>query len=240
MFSSYIINQKQTIALNWTQKKNLIHWWNQQSHLYTENEIDFDFYFQDTNQKVWDRRKIIYELLDKNDAKVLDIGSGIATHDLFVSKIYPEYQFYLLDKSQSQIPASTIFSIKKNIAYNEVFQNRFFYYNNWDPTLDAIKNSGIDINRFNFVNPDNKLTEKVDIILSMASWLWHYYDKSYENYVDNLLNPGGFLAIDYRNHPHNIKLHEFVEKYSLSLIDEIPIVLNEKDLGSTMIYRKNK
>lgn len=117
---------------------------------------------------------------------VIDIGSGIGMEDLFLQP-YTKGTFYLLDKDEIT-----------NQPYN-AFNLNYSFYNNKTCTIDAIKTSGLDINSFKFLTPDDVWPVTFDIIMSNSSWCWHYPFEVYWKKVKSSLKPNGKLYLDISN-----------------------------------------
>lgn len=135
----------------------------------------------------------------EKDQHILDIGSGIGLEDLFLQK-YTGNNFYLLDKDENTLSSDYKF-----------FDSNYAFYNNKECTLDAIKTSNLDINKFKFLTPEDPWDISFDVIMSNSSWCWHYPFETYWEKVKQHLKTGGKLYIDIshqalRNTPNLIKI----------------------------------
>lgn len=142
------------------------------------NEIFFEFNF-------------LIPYLPKRVNSVLDIGCGVAIFDVLLYKYYgDQINIYLLDKSQVDD--------KKHPGYRS--DDRF--YSSMSEAVKLLTSNG--------VSPDNIKTQevnkkysidfnaKIDLIISMASWGFHYPIETYLDKVYQMLNNDGTLIIDVR------------------------------------------
>lgn len=131
------------------------------------------------------------KFLDKHitintESKVLDIGSGIGILDLFWH-LHSGSTFYLLDKDIIE---------PKN---KECFSENYSFYNKRSCTVDAINTSNLNANNFIFLDPNSQLDIDFDVIMSHASWCWHYPFKTYWDKIKYKLKSGGKLFLDISN-----------------------------------------
>ena len=115
----------------------------------------------------------------------------------------PNSTFYLLDDT-GEWPAELH---PASIAFSE---NHPFYHS-WDVVKDAINTSDFDKNRFHFLNPESIFPEDADLIMSSASWCWHYSKDQYWDRVMKSLKVGGKLLLDIRILPDRDIINEISE-----------------------------
>lgn len=169
------------LTVKYSDARNFIHWKRLQRR-YCWQILGNDTSFANITERQEIRR---FEMLTKalsgisENAKILDIGSGIATSDLFLSLAFPKTTYYLIDKEGQTIP-------------NSYFQpdNQDFIHS-WEPVTDAIQTTGLEPSRFTFLDPDDDWPEKVDFIFSLGSYCWHYPLQTYWDKIRNNLNVGG-------------------------------------------------
>jgi SAM-dependent methyltransferase len=148
--------------------------------------------------------------------KVIDVGSGVSTTDLVASKYNPTTEFYLVDKEE--------FTRHTNGLY---YQDVHGHYNSWTVVEDGINSSGLDRNKFNFLDPNDEWPQDVDLILSTFSWCWHYPKEVYWNKVMSSLKIGGFLLLDVLNVPDIDVVKEISKEF-----DSSPTVISRMKMDS--------
>ena len=142
------------------------------------------------------RMNSLWSVLDSLPANstIVDIGAGNSLIDLFIQLCYKEknFKFVLLDGDNS-------YPDEVNVDGN-LYTPTFKPYNNWD-FLDK----AIQLNNFppeNFIKQDpyrpfeGPFEGSVDLIMSFASWCWHYPVDVYYDFVNKHLRTGGYLYIN--------------------------------------------
>ncbi len=131
--------------------------------------------------------------LPENCRSVLDIGCGVAGIDIFLFEHFgssEEIDFYLLDKS----------SIEEKVFYK--FEEKGAFYNSLAVAKDLLEKNGIRPDKIHTmeVTPDNRINinNKVDLVISLISWGFHYPVATYIERVHKILNDKGRLIMDIR------------------------------------------
>ncbi len=196
-FALIVKSQKGNLVVRWNDAISLAKYANIQSGFYLSEKQSFNVElleqkFTAWNQMFWDQRERQGMFDYPDNARVLDIGSGISVIDLLLYSYIPNSTFYLLDNegwddkfSELGIP---------NISYGENYP----IYNSWAPVTDAIESSGFDKNRFRFLDTNSTFPEDLDVITSYLSWCFHYPKEIYWNQVQESLKVGGKLILDVR------------------------------------------
>lgn len=198
-----ITTDKGDLSVKWKDVNELAKWSNMQAGLYLQNQPSslqlFFEYFPRWYQHFWNQRyeQGVFDLPE--GAKIIDIGSGVAVIDLLLASYIPNSQFWLVDKEG--------FAFKPGIYYDENYP----MYHNWSPVLDGLKTTGIDTNRFTFLNEQSNFPEDVDCVTSYLSWGWHYPVETYWDKAYNSLKKGGKLVMDIRALEHKDVLGEISE-----------------------------
>ena len=103
--------------------------------------------------------------------RVLDIGSGMAGIDVFLSRRYPGAEIHLLDKQGV--------SSRINAGYNDSAE-KFAHYNDFMLAQELLRQNGVqntivchDMRRDPFPDMD------FDIVVSLLSWGFHYPIETY-------------------------------------------------------------
>lgn len=178
------------LKVNWSNVDNLAWYATLQSGLFggAGRHISKQLFFEQfqrwaTNQ--WNHMYDIafYDL--KDNATIIDVGSGIAVTDLLTSQYFPNSNFYLIDKVADEF--------KEGIYFSENYP----FYNSWGPVHDAIRSTNIDPSRFTMQDPDADWPES-DLIISTFSWCFHYPKSTYWKKAMQSLKKGGKLVLDVR------------------------------------------
>lgn len=156
----------------------------------TLNDLKSHQSFNDlATKRYWDDNLELVKSLD-HPKVVLDIGSGIGIFDLYLSQIFPDTKFYLLDKSK----LDSIIGYK--IFVDDI--KDYGFYNNWDVTKDGIKTSGLNQDNFIFLDPSDNIPSNIDAIISTYSWPWHYPLNTYWDRIKDNISSNGKLFLDVR------------------------------------------
>jgi len=136
--------------------------------------------------------------IDKNVKNWLDIGCGLGYINIPIFKKLKSGNMYLLDKSKIEYN-------KRLIKFGNV--KDFGFYNNLDYTKEFLMLNGIPNENINLITPEdiNNIDKKLDLVISLLSWGFHYPFDTYSDYVYNLLNDNGIIIIYCRtNHYQEI------------------------------------
>lgn len=190
------------LRVNWNDANSLALWSNMQAGLYLQDQNSLQTFYEHFPrwyQMFWDSRyqQGVFDLPD--DAKIIDIGSGVAVIDLLLASYLPQSKFYLVDKEG--------FNFQKGIFYDKNYPE----YHNWSPVKDAITATGIDPSRFVMLNEHENFPEEVDCITSYLSWGWHYPKDTYWKKTLDSLKIGGKLVMDIRSLPDRDVVAEISE-----------------------------
>lgn len=134
----------------------------------------------------------IRSFLPKKCDSVLDIGCGVAGLDVFLTKHYSPKNIvlYLLDKTKTE----------KIIYY--MFEEKGAFYNSLEIAQKLLLENNIKKGNINLIeatgNNEIIIRNKIDIVISLFSWGFHYPISIYLNTVYELLNDRGCLIIDIR------------------------------------------
>lgn len=185
-----ITKEQQTLTVEWSDVDNLKHWMAKQrtrsAWLLDKPDSEFFAEYQTWIQTYWSLLEGLGSFELANTANILDIGSGIGVVDLFLAQRFTNSKLTLLDKNS--------FALIAGNQYGALHP----FYNSWDPTLDALKTSNIDLHRFSFITPDDDWPKNCDFISSHFSWCWHYSVFTYLERVYESLNMNGKLLISIR------------------------------------------
>jgi SAM-dependent methyltransferase len=131
---------------------------------------------------------------------VLDIGCGVAGIDVFIQRRYGEddIDFFLLDRSE----------VTPNVFYS--FQSHGAFYNSLEVARTLMTSNGIPAERVHLleVTPamEIRITGKIDLIISLLSWGFHYPVSTYLSRVHELLSDKGVLVMDVRKGSDGVQL----------------------------------
>lgn len=158
----------------------------------------------------------IREFLPENCSKILDVGCGVAGIDVFLNEHYlnNKVDFYLLDKTH----------IEEKVFY--MFEGKGAFYNSLDVAREMLMDNEIRKDKIHLIeaNDDNdiKITnEKMDLVISLISWGFHYPVETYLDKVSNLLSEEGIIIMDIRKNTNGIDVIK--QKFSkFDIIFETP------------------
>lgn len=198
-----IASDKGDLLVRWNDVNELAKWSNIQAGLYLQNQPSnlqlFFEYFPKWYQHFWNQRHAqgVFDL--PNEAKIIDIGSGVSVIDLLLASYIPNSKFWLVDKEG--------FEFRPGVYYDINYP----MYHNWGPVVDAIQASEFNPERFFFLGQDSDFPEDVDCVTSYLSWGWHYPIETYWNKAYNSLKKGGKLVMDLRALEHKDVISELSE-----------------------------
>ena len=200
-----INNNNSQLSLSWTNIEELRKWSRMQlgEAYFPKTLTDYEFMslFEKRIQNNWNRIALNVDITKLK--KIIDIGSGVSTPDLLASKYNPDAEFYLVDKAE--------YTRRMNGIY---YQDIHGHYNSWSVVEDCINSSGLDRNKFNFLDPNDEWPQDVDLILSTFSWCWHYPKETYWNKVLSSLKVGGHLLVDVLNLPDRDVVEEISNEFN--------------------------
>lgn len=121
---------------------------------------------------------------------VMDIGCGLAGPDLALFEIRPELSFLLVDRDEFDDRPHYGFTEDAS-AYNSLSQTKDFLVANG---LPAERVATVDVTTAGF--PEDA---RVDAVISIMSWGFHYPLGTYLSQVHSVLQPGGVVVVDVRD-----------------------------------------
>ena len=124
------------------------------------------------------------------DARVLDLGSGLAVLDILQALRRSDLRFWLVDRNRDEYHVHPVSHGPDHP-----------YYNSWLSVEHLIRANGLDRNRFVLQPPDGPWPRELDLIISTWCWCWHLPLEVYIDAVLNSLALGGKLCVDIR-HQH--------------------------------------
>ena len=138
--------------------------------------------------------------------KTLNIGAGLAFHDIFLSQMTKNIKsFNIIEKSALNYADEIYPTIKEN---NILDVYELSKQNILDNNLSAL------FSFFNEINFNN-MNKKFDLIYSFRSWCFKYEVDVYLDFVLNNLNNNGVLLIDVRN---DFEKKELMNNFKKNLI----------------------
>ena len=133
--------------------------------------------------------KLTFSLIDHKDIrKTISVGSGVGTFELLLSQHLTNSEMFLLDKSE--------FTAVFPITAEKYCSNEHGFYNSWQVTLDAIESSGLDLNKFNFLEPVDEWPSDIDLVVSKGAWCWCFPKEAYWDKMMDSLRIGGTLLLE--------------------------------------------
>lgn len=195
MYTLTINSNKGPLSVSWKDVETLALYASTQAGFYLQDSKDHlelhHTHFRLWNQRFWDQRynQGVFDI--NQNAKIVDIGAGVAVVDLLLYSYVPNSQFYLIDENTWSITPD-------NTPPYVSFSKTYPVYNSWSPVIDAIESSGFDSSRFTMLSPADKFPTDVDIVTSYLSWCFHYPKETYWDKVMGSLKVGGKLVLDVR------------------------------------------
>ena len=123
---------------------------------------------------------------------VLDIGCGVAGIDVFLYRHYAAQhpRLYLLDQTR----------IEKNVFY--LFNTQGAFYNSLDVARRLLIDNSVPDQHIHLIEANSQNTiaveSKIDLVVSLLSWGFHYPVGTYAQQVHAVLNDAGSIILDVR------------------------------------------
>jgi SAM-dependent methyltransferase len=144
--------------------------------------------------------RVIRPALPRTARAILDIGCGLAGIDVLLFRYYrPRAEgegphIYLLDKSE----------VSDRMTYGFSGRNRF--YASLDEARRLLIQNGVPNDKIHLVEVGKQLpwAGDIDLVLSLASWGFHYPLATHLDYVRAVLLNGGVGITDVRNEKESI------------------------------------
>jgi hypothetical protein len=128
-------------------------------------------------------------------ATIVDIGAGNSLVDLALMALFPEKDFkFILVDSDKFILSEKYTS--PDVPWNPEHYNENGYntYNDFSFVKEAIQLNNLPIQNFSFVHPDNFKECSADVIMTFASYAWHYPLETYLDLITAGLKKNGYLS----------------------------------------------
>lgn len=122
-------------------------------------------------------------------ATILDIGAGNSLIDVIINAKFldKKFKFILVDEDNTYPPKD---------PSNEFYKNDYTTYNDWFFIEKLVEVNNMDINSFTKKLPEADWSDTpVDLVISSASWGWHYPIDTYLNKTHTVLKDSGYLYI---------------------------------------------
>ena len=139
----------------------------------------------------------IINFLPKDVNYILDIGSGLGIIDIYLNNHFNNIpKFTLIDKTR----------LEKKVSYG--FDSQGQFYNNFDLTLDFLKDNGIDRERINLIDVDSKeaVDKNFDIVISLLSMGYHYPINQYLDILTKHTHKNTIFIFDIADEYNNFDL----------------------------------
>lgn len=131
--------------------------------------------------------------LPQQCSAILDIGCGIGGIDVLLHRHYAAAgsTFFMLDKTH----------VEDSIYYG--FESNAAFYNSLEVAKEVLTANGVASANIKLIHAtdDNRIEidGRIDLVVSLLSWGFHYPVKTYLQRVYELLRPGGHLILDLRH-----------------------------------------
>lgn len=148
-------------------------------------------------------------------ATIVDIGSGNSLIDVIINARFPDkkFKFILVDEDNTYPPQN---------PSNEFYRNNYTTYNDWFFIKKLIEVNNMDTNSFATKTPEEQWSDQpVDLVISTASWGWHYPVDTYLEKTHGLLKKDGYLYIN-----EVLNIDNSLEKLS-TMFNPIKVTMNK-------------
>ncbi len=126
---------------------------------------------------------------------ILDIGCGLASIDVLLSKHYNQPILYLMDNSE----------VSDKIVYG--YNRKKEYYSCFKATRSLLKANYIkNYNLVDIKNHKYPVYKKIDLVISLLSCGYHYSVNEYLGYINTILSSNGSLILDIREDSDGIEV----------------------------------
>jgi SAM-dependent methyltransferase len=122
------------------------------------------------------------------NARILDLGSGLSVLDIILAQQRSDLRFWLIDRGVDTYQPDTVVT----------HGNDHPWYNSWITVEQQITANNLDRKRFVLQPPDGPWPSELDLILSTWCWCWHVPIETYLDSVLKSLAQGGRLCVDVR------------------------------------------
>ena len=150
-------------------------------------------------------------------ATIVDIGAGNSLVDILINAKFSDkkFKFILVDGDKT-------YPLSNPSSNNSFYQKDYATYNDWFFLKKIVELNNMDNESFVTKVPNETWsTDSVDLVLSTASWGWHYPVDTYSAKVHAMLKDGGYLYIN-----QAINVDFAVEKLS-SLFNPIQVIMDK-------------
>ena len=192
----YILYQRTAYQLFWNQKifkmfhkripRKIYHWFVALEAVLRRKKV-----MRDYTLDILGEYKTIEKHLPEKCRNILDIGCGVAGIDVCIYNHYPQKpNVYLLDKTK----------LDDSIYYS--FNNKAAFYNSLEIAGKVLAENGVDPDHVTLIEVDEKnaidVSSKIDFIISLISWGYHYPVSVYIDQVSKIIAADGVVILDIR------------------------------------------
>lgn len=176
-------------------------------------------------KRIWHIREDLGAFSLPENPRILDVGCGIGTIDLFLYQYLNNPDIFLVDED-----AHT--TLDSNDLKRIYYSTDHPFYNSWEPLVDAIKTTGLNKNKFHLLNTKTDWPDDLDFIMSNFSWCWHYPVEVYMDKVIKSLKNTGKLLLTVR------LTDEFdTVSYISELLNSTPIRIHFLNMDAVPVQR---
>lgn len=168
MYSIKVNTDRGLLELKYSNFENLRQYVRYQIfYLYGVPEQEFNTELSAVLQRQWDRKIELKAFNFDKKIDVLDVGSGVGFLDILLSKYLNNgSKFYLVDESRFT-PVATQFKSQES------------FYNDWSVFEDLVEHSNVSRDDFTLLSTTDEWPEKLDMIMSNHSYMFHYPKELY-------------------------------------------------------------
>ncbi len=151
-------------------------------------------------EELYNELEIIYNEFSGHLAgsglNVLDVGCGLGFIDVIINDNIKDCNFYIFD-SMNSVKAGSVKNFYCNLSLTKEFMCMHGVSSDSIFLVDASR-TGEDV----WTNKDPKCFSglpKMDLVLSMFSWGWHFSLEKYIKEASSITNKGGLLVLECKN-----------------------------------------
>jgi hypothetical protein len=168
-----------------------------------------------------------------NGATIVDIGAGNSLVDLALASLFPEKNFKFILVDIDDFLNTERYKTDTNPWNPEHYnENGYMPYNDWSFVKNTIKLNNLPLENFSFAHPDNFKECSADVVMSFASYGWHYPLETYLDIITAGLKKNGYLSFQPLMNTDNAvgKLNDrFGPAVSLTPFEFDPNVFNARE-----------
>jgi 16S rRNA G527 N7-methylase RsmG len=205
-----------SVSIPWSRVDREMLFWQSAPRTDYNNEDDEVYGIEKLNARMTGILSLLDPVLEKLPigATIVDIGAGNSLLDILINSKFAEKKFkFILVDSDNTYPG---------VLSSNFYEDGYATYNNWSFLEKAIELNKMDSTSFITKAPEEQWSDQtVDLVISTASWGWHYPIDTYLKKTHELLKEDGYLYIN-----EVLNIDNSLEKLS-TLFNPIKVNMNK-------------